>query len=235
MKDVVLSALCVMFAILASTTAAPTAETPIATQPPVDVIIIGAGWAGMAAADSLARAKNVSFLVLESTNRTGGRTHAVPFGNPHIWSGVVERGANWVSGVGGGAAGARKGAPQAPTENPVHTLARTQGLRMTRIPGAADGNMSAYDVVYTASGDPNGDPGGRIRKAADAALDCLNRTAVSAGAEVSVRQGLETCGWRPQSEEEWAVDWAMSGEDANGEPARRQVSCLWPKRGSSRP
>ena len=110
-----------------------------------DVIIIGAGWAGMAvrasarrlplaaaaasaasadgrcldprlhrvvashvrgfssalgsqAADQLARA-NVSFVVLESTNRTGGRSHAITFGDPAVWRGVVERGSNWVSGV----------------------------------------------------------------------------------------------------------------------------------------
>ena len=75
-----------------------------------DVIIIGAGWAGMAAADWLAR-NNATFLVLESTNRTGGRSRAFNFGDPRIWSGVVEGGSNWVSGVGGGAAGFLKSAP----------------------------------------------------------------------------------------------------------------------------
>ena len=48
-----------------------TPATPAAT-PPEQVVIIGAGWSGMAAADSLARAGNVSFVVLESSNRTGG-------------------------------------------------------------------------------------------------------------------------------------------------------------------
>ena len=57
----------------------------------VDVVIVGAGWSGMAAADSLARA-NVSFLVLESSNRTGGRTHAITFGHSDVWRGVIERG-----------------------------------------------------------------------------------------------------------------------------------------------
>ena len=38
------------------------------TAEPVDVVIVGAGWAGMAAADSLARA-NVSFVVLESSHQ----------------------------------------------------------------------------------------------------------------------------------------------------------------------
>ena len=59
---------------------------------PVEVIIIGAGWSGMAMADRLSRA-NVSFVVLESSNRTGGRSHAVEFGDPSVWRGVVERGA----------------------------------------------------------------------------------------------------------------------------------------------
>ena len=53
----------------------------------VDVIIIGAGWAGMAAADAIERANQahgeddaLSFVILESTNRTGGRSHAITFG-----------------------------------------------------------------------------------------------------------------------------------------------------------
>jgi len=175
----------------------------------------------MAAADTLARS-NVSFLVLESTNRTGGRTHSVPFGDPRVWSGVVERGANWVQGVGGGAAGSSRSAPRAPVENPVHALARQHGLRMRRIWGSGDGNMSGYDAVYTSDGDAHGDPGGEIRRWANTALDCLNATAVAASDDMSVRDGLRACGWRPRSEVEWAVDWAMSGEDANGELARHQ-------------
>jgi hypothetical protein len=183
----------------------------------------------MAAADSLARA-NVSFVVLESSNRTGGRSHALPtFGHPDVWTGVIERGSNWVSGVSppgthnrGGAAGVRKHMENLPAENPVHVLARQENLSMVRIPGAADGNMSLYEVVYTPNGTDNGDPGALIRTAANRALDCLNRTGPSAGPDVTVRKGLQKCGWDPKSAEEWAVDWAMSGEDANGEPAREQ-------------
>ncbi|KAL1524158.1 hypothetical protein AB1Y20_019067 [Prymnesium parvum] len=194
----------------------------------VDVIIVGAGWAGMAAADSLARA-NVSFLVLESTNRTGGRSHSLRFGHPAVWSGVVERGSNWVSGVGGGAAGYRKSAPRAPVENPVYALARAAGLRMVRVPGGADRNMSGYEAVYTSSGDPNGDPGAAIRLKATLAVECINKSSTRVGSNTSVRDGLEACGWNPQSEEEWAVDWAMSGEDENGEPARQQaLDCFFP-------
>ena len=130
----------------------PTAPTvPSALQ--VDVVIIGAGWAGMSAAATLARA-NVSFLVLEVSNRTGGRSHAVEFGDPRVWRGVVERGSNWVSGVApphvvkGGAGGVAKGMKHLPYENPVRTLAREANISLTRIPGSADGNMSGYDVVF---------------------------------------------------------------------------------------
>jgi len=196
--------------------------TAAALAPPqVDVIIVGAGWAGMAAADWLARA-NVSFLVLESTDHTGGRTHSIPFGHPDVWTGVIERGSNWVSGAGGGAAGVMEQAPTLPIENPVRKLARQERLQMVRIPGGSDSNMSLYEAVYTSSGDPNGDPGGQIRTKATRVLDCLNATAPQAGINASVRDGLQACGWEPQSEEEWAVDWAMSGEDLNGEPARGQ-------------
>ena len=189
---------------------------------PVDVIIIGAGWAGMGAADSLARA-NVSFLVLESTNRTGGRSHAIEFGDPNVWRGVLERGSNWVSGVApagvqkGGAGGVAKHMKEFPWENPVYTLAKKANFSLTRIPGSCDGNMTGYSVVYRSDGSPDGDSSGKLRSRANAALDCLNVSwARKVNNHVTVREGLEKCGWHPKTEVEFAVDWAMSGEDANG-------------------
>eukprot|EP01046_Picozoa_sp_COSAG06_P000797 COSAG06_NODE_23_length_33072_cov_44.622327_15_plen_593_part_00 len=209
--------------------AAAAAAAAAAAVDELDAIIIGAGWAGMGAAHALALA-NQSFVVLESTNRTGGRSHALAgFGDPTIWNGVVERGSNWVSGVAppgvvkGGAAGVAKGLEDFPSENPVHVLAREHGLQMVRIPGSADGNMTDYNAIYSSDGNINGDPDYTIRKAAQKALDCLNETwARREGKGVTVREGLRHCGWVPRSEEEYAMDWAMSGEDANGEPARNE-------------
>ena len=52
-------------------------------------------------------------------------------------------------------------------------------------------------------------------------LDCLNtsKTQNKAKAQATVRDGLHKCGWKPKTPEEWAMDWAMSGEDPSGEPA----------------
>ena len=63
----------------------------------VSVVVVGAGWAGMAAADSLVRAK-VNVTVLEASQRTGGRSRAMQFGHKDVQSFVIERGSNWVSG-----------------------------------------------------------------------------------------------------------------------------------------
>ena len=189
---------------------------------PVDVIIIGAGWAGMGAADILARA-NVSFLVVESTNRTGGRSHAIEFGDPNVWRGVLERGSNWVSGVApagvqkGGAGGVAKHMKELPWENPVYKLAKKANFSLTRIPGSSDGNMSDFRVVYRSDGSPDGDSNGKIRLRANAALDCLNASwARKVNKHVTVREGLEKCGWHPKTEVEFTVDWDIGGEGQDG-------------------
>eukprot|EP00746_Dinoflagellata_sp_MGD_P010152 gnl/MRDRNA2_/MRDRNA2_120884_c0_seq1.p1 gnl/MRDRNA2_/MRDRNA2_120884_c0~~gnl/MRDRNA2_/MRDRNA2_120884_c0_seq1.p1 ORF type:complete len:550 (-),score=89.79 gnl/MRDRNA2_/MRDRNA2_120884_c0_seq1:103-1539(-) len=174
----------------------------------------------MAAADSLARA-NVSFLVLEASNRTGGRSRAVEFGNPSVGRFVFEQGSNWVSGAGGGSIPKGKGAPQSPAENPVFTLAKKEGIQMVRIPGSSN-NMSNYYAVYDTKG-VSADPVGALRHWANSVYDCLNHTASTLSSRKlwNAREGLKKCGWRPQTDEEWTVDWALTVDDP-GYPARLQ-------------
>ena len=54
------------------------------------VIIVGAGFAGLAAADALARG-GVEVSVFEARDRVGGRVWSVPFAG-----GVAERGAEFI-------------------------------------------------------------------------------------------------------------------------------------------
>ena len=56
--------------------------------------------------------------------------------------------------------------------------------------------------------------GAGLQLQANHALDCLNESwARKVNCSENVRDGLRRCGWDPKTEEEYAVDWAMSGED----------------------
>jgi monoamine oxidase len=91
-----------------------------------DVLIVGAGFSGMAAAKEL-KAYNVSFKVVESMNRVGGRVSSkqVPeFGN--LW---IEEGATWILEFAG---------------NPILDYANSKGLRMT-LNNFRDTKLFEYD------------------------------------------------------------------------------------------
>ena len=45
-----------------------------------DVIVIGAGVSGLSASTILAEAGIKDFVVLEASDRIGGRMHTIPFG-----------------------------------------------------------------------------------------------------------------------------------------------------------
>ncbi|RAK89273.1 polyamine oxidase [Aspergillus costaricaensis CBS 115574] len=64
-----------------------------------EVVILGAGVAGVTAAETLHNNGVEDFIVLEYQDRIGGRMHEVTFGKGQQY--VVEAGANWVHGTGG--------------------------------------------------------------------------------------------------------------------------------------
>ncbi|GLA67069.1 hypothetical protein AtubIFM56815_009366 [Aspergillus tubingensis] len=64
-----------------------------------EVVILGAGVAGVTAAETLHKNGVEDFIVLEYQDRIGGRMHEVTFGKGQQY--VVEAGANWVHGTGG--------------------------------------------------------------------------------------------------------------------------------------
>ena len=59
------------------------------------VIIVGAGAAGLAAAQRLLEGGETDFLVVEATERVGGRVRSVPMGDSGL---KTEHGAQWIDG-----------------------------------------------------------------------------------------------------------------------------------------
>lgn len=59
---------------------------------PSSVIIIGAGFAGLAAANKL-KQRNLKITILEARNRIGGRVYSYNIPNEDL---VIELGAEWV-------------------------------------------------------------------------------------------------------------------------------------------
>ena len=64
----------------------------------------------------------MSFVVLEASNRTGGRINSTEFGDPSVARVHIELGANWVHGSN--------------EKNMIYKLATMVGLDMARVPGS---------------------------------------------------------------------------------------------------
>ncbi|XP_074316273.1 polyamine oxidase 1-like [Silene latifolia] len=84
----------------------------VSSATPASVIIVGAGMSGISAAKQLQEAGIYDYLILEATDRIGGRIHKTQFGGH-----TVEKGANWLHGVGG------------PEKNPMFEIAKRINLK----------------------------------------------------------------------------------------------------------
>ncbi|KAF3036521.1 hypothetical protein E8E11_000239 [Didymella keratinophila] len=124
-------------AVSASVLAAPSVEARHygnnTTCRKTTVAVLGAGVAGVTAAQALANQSITDFLIIEHNEQVGGRMRHTNFGsdaagNPY----VVELGANWISGT---------GTPNGP-ENPVWTFAKQNNLSSTY---SNLSNIATYD------------------------------------------------------------------------------------------
>ena len=157
-----------------------------------DVLVLGAGMAGISAAMTLSQEYNITkFLILEGMNDIGGRVRSVPFGGVN-----VELGANWIEGVLGGSK---------TKVNPLWLLKEKYNLQ---------GQLSNYSdlVVYTQDG---------VKIAGNALKELLaKRNATSAKVveeantrreedlgDVSVRAALRLVGWEPSNVTNMFLEW----------------------------
>ncbi|GFF63469.1 polyamine oxidase [Aspergillus lentulus] len=158
------------------------------------VAILGAGMAGIKAAETLSNASIHDFVILEYRDTIGGRAWHTDFGkdengDPY----VVELGANWIQGI---------GTPDGP-QNPIWTLAKEFNLKNT---------FSDYDNVSTYNENGYSDYS-RLLDEFDAADEIANAAAGTILLEnlldQTARTGLALAGWKPKKTdmEAQAVEW----------------------------
>ncbi|XP_028784522.1 polyamine oxidase 1-like [Neltuma alba] len=129
------------------------------------VIIVGAGISGISAAKVLAENGIEDLVILEASDRIGGRIRKENFGGVS-----VELGAGWIAGVGG------------KESNPVWELAAKSGLRTC----FSDYSNARYNI-YDRSGKifPSGIAADSYKKAVDSAIQKLKNQDADHGGDVS--------------------------------------------------
>ncbi|KAI1114616.1 amine oxidase [Nemania sp. NC0429] len=162
------------------------------------VAILGAGVAGITAAQALVNASVTDFIIVERNDYIGGRVkHAAfgkkPDGSPY----TVELGANWVQGL---------GTPGGP-ENPIWTLAKKHAVQNT---------YSDYDSILTFDEQGAADFGSLFDEM-DAAYTIAEQDAGYVLTEnlqdTSIRAAFSVAGWKPKKDmhaqaiEWWTWDW----------------------------
>lgn len=159
-----------------------------------DVLILGGGMSGIAAARTLYDAKK-SFLVLEAYEQIGGRIRSAMFGGTR-----VELGANWIEGLGPDLCSKCHSLAKPAMINPVYDLIVNSKVNFTC---TDERSLKVYEQ------------GGRLiptRQAADVRYsdrlsDCMEAEWRKFPKDISAREALRNCGWRPGSAAEELIDW----------------------------
>lgn len=162
------------------------------------VAILGAGVAGITAAQALANASVSDFIIVERNDYIGGRVQHADFGKkPDGSPYTVELGANWVQGL---------GTPGGP-ENPIWTLAKKHAVQNT---------YSDYDSILTFDEEGAADFGPLFDEM-DAAYTIAEQDAGYVLTEnlqdTSMRAAFSVAGWKPKKDmhaqaiEWWTWDW----------------------------
>ncbi|XP_062175455.1 polyamine oxidase 1 [Alnus glutinosa] len=164
------------------------------------VIVVGAGVSGISAAKVLAKSGVKDLVILEASDRIGGRIRKEDFGGVS-----VELGAGWIAGVGG------------KESNPVWELAVQSGLRTC----FSDYSNARYNI-YDSNGKifPSGVAADSYKKAVDSAIEKLSQEANRGGDGCDVTEPPST----PKTPIELAIDFILHDfEMAEVEPISTYV------------
>lgn len=190
---------------------------PNASAPALDVIVIGAGAAGLSAASSLRAGGIELYAVLEAKGTTGGRVQPFAFGDL-----TLENGANWVSG-----AGPPAGVWPHRAINPLFRLALALNLSMVRVPGSAT-NMSNW-AVSSAQGKWTDRDRSR-RKEANEVARCVSKMSHKAfdDTNMTAAAAAAACGWTLHDEVDNALLWQLFTGETGLPPQRMRADGYLP-------
>ncbi|KAF5613362.1 n1-acetylpolyamine oxidase [Fusarium tjaetaba] len=158
------------------------------------VAILGAGVAGIAAAQNLTNAGIDDFIIVEYNDYIGGRMRKQSFGkNADGKPYTIEFGANWVEGIGS----------EATHENPIWQLAKKYDLKS---------NKSDYEnyLTFDHKGQTNWSSTIKdLEKIYSKAEAEAGRLLLSNLQDTSVRAAIRSAGWRPDKDDmhAQAADW----------------------------
>jgi glycine/D-amino acid oxidase-like deaminating enzyme len=161
----------------------------VAAHQHIDVLIVGAGVAGLSAALTLAPEVG-SVVILEGSDHVGGRLHSEAWGS-EVRVCCLEHGAQWVHGSNG--------------KNPIHHLTQELGLQ-----GSVDGDRDGCRIICAASGldlTAEAEPRSAALEEANAKLERCACDEWPPQPDYSVRAGLRACGWQPTTALDDALEW----------------------------
>ncbi|KAJ4244403.1 hypothetical protein NW762_014531 [Fusarium torreyae] len=159
------------------------------------VAILGAGVAGIAAAQNLTDAKITDYIIVEHNDYIGGRLRKHSFGKNSTTNKpfTIELGANWIEGLGS----------DKTHENPIYELAKKHKIKST---------FADYDAFKTYDHEGDTDWSDKIDEF-DSAADQMSAVAgeiiLDNLQDTSARAALRTAGWRPKRDDmhAQAADW----------------------------
>ena len=167
-----------------------TATSQSCADPDAEVMILGAGMAGIAATNRLSEEGVTNFVIIEAQDRIGGRVRREEIGGV-----TVDVGANWISGID----------PEQPEMHPLWALAQRCG--------GLQGTYQDFEpgVVYNQTGnDIANSPQLRYDDydySLEYALEISCERTTANLPDISAREGLTAAGWIPATPADDWVEW----------------------------